>query len=1589
MVKQFGIIWVMSTVILIALTQFQSKTTLIPSNEQAALSAASTVLLPPRIVTCGEDLGELFMASLGQRDTFFINLRQGDLFRIQMRFREEGPGEQIDLYGPDGSLLSSITHTDPGAAVLQWPIDQLGVYTIVASAADNNTTGFYGISFQNDNQAGCATIMDCNAEATSFFPLAGIEAYSVQGSQNDTIRVQVQLVDPTATPKLQLFDPLGNLLLEQIGTAGELLSLSYEDLPQSGNYMILITEANGGEGGVFGISVQLIAQSCSIPVSCGAALTGSLSNWAGMEAYRLNASMGDDLLVQLGLDGAPPVLYLYQPDGQQLDSLIGTTGQVADLFFENLPMTGEYLIIATTRGTAPPGDFGISFQFLNESACSTPFLADDCEDSAFEQITEQAGVRVYDFDGEQGEFFAFQLEGSGNDFLGRLRIYDPNGNLIQEVRSEDGGSIQIVPFPLPTTGKYILVVDEWEGDYTGFFTLTGQSLGSDHEIDRTVKICLGESVFAGGQQQTEAGIYYDLAPQQGFCDAVYTTEIVLGDTVFVNVLEAVCFGDTFEYRGESYTETGIYEIVAPNPDGCDTLINLDILLVEPVESVIFDTICSGQIYGLGRNGYVESGNYTLTLCDTIVSLFLTVLPPLETNIDTSICFGQWVDVGTFRYSASGSYTNWLETAEGCDSIVNLNLEVYPLIETQIDSTICYGQFVDVGTFRYRESGNYSNMLETAEGCDSLVSLNLNVLPPIEQLIDTTICVGEFIEVNFARYRESINDTIYLETLENCDSLVILNLTVLDTALTRLDVTVCEGSTYRVGDTEYSQPGEYVQVFTGSTGCDSTVILDLEVSNIVFNDIQSELCQGAGFEINGTNYFETGFYTDTIITATGCDSIIRLDLMISDTFLIQIDTAVCPGSIIDVGENTYSASGFYIDTLNTVDGCDSIVWLQLEVLGEQFTIIDTSLCTGLAFDFGGMLLDESGLYRDTLVSSIGCDSLVELRLNMLPPPIANTQFSICQGESIVVNGISYDAPGSYQDTLQTSAGCDSILQFSLEVVSQLFTDLEVEVCEGETYLFDGNVLSTTGEYEATFTSIAGCDSIVSLSLTVFEVKNTQLVVSLCEGETYNVGDSTYSASGIYQNVLRTTENCDSVVNLDLTIVPRQENEVVAEICEGETYVLGTENYTVAGNYTQVLTGQAGCDSVVNLNLSVNPIPEINLTGETELCAGESTSLSIDDSYPIYSWSTGENTPIISVASTGTYTLSVTDDQGCVGTANLSVQVSMLNSDITPKIYPSGSLISCQGAADGALEALAFNGIAPYSWAWSTGSSTPMIDNLDPGTYVVTITDGFGCENIEEFTLTAPPEFSLSTSILPPLCIDEGGIVDVVVEGDTGPYTFQMGNTNQNIGLFEDVESGPHTITVADANGCEQLISIEVPQAEFLIEQSFEEVSITEGDSMPLLITANFPIDKIIWEPGRWLSCTDCPNPVAKPEASTVYRATVFSQSGCDLQAEFAIAVGPFNGFFISNGFSPNGDGINDTYFFQSDHRVANIQQVLIFDRWGKVLFERNDLLPNDSQLGWDGSYAGQPVPVGVYTYFVSIELQNGQTRTYKGGLTLLR
>lgn len=1600
------------------------------------------VYSPPQLVSCGQDLGDQFLSTPGQADTFLINLREGDLFSIQMAFQADEPNEQLTLYDPNGNLLASSVQNGPGANVLEWPISELGVYTIVAEAEGGTATGFYGISFQNNNRPGCASIVSCGEEVNSLFPLAGIEAFSLQANQNDSLRIQLQFLDDSKMPSVQLFDPTGNLLLSRIGQAGEQVVLTYDDLPQSGNYMILVTEAAGQESGFFGISFQLLAESCALAVDCQTDAEGEITSPAGMEAFSLAAALGDTLLVQLRYETEDivPTLYLYAPDGNLLDSIVGVANELLVFSFEGLPVTGNYLLLASSSSKTTPGNFGISFQLLNDSSCTQAFLTTGCEDNIFVSIKGLAEMQTYSFSGSAGEFVAFQLDPSAPDFSGSLRLYDPQGKLIQEATAAAGELAQIAPFALPETGSYILIVGEAEGDNTGIHSLSGQRLTTTGDIDQELSLCPGESIFVGGAEQTEAGTYYDLQVNDNGCDSILVTAVVLAERVQINVVEAICFGDTFRLRGNSYAETDIYDILIPNPTGCDTLIKLDLLLIEPVESIVNDTICAGQIYTLGRQGYSQSGTYRDTLCDTIVSLSLTVLPLIETIIDTTICQGSFIEVSTFRYLATGSYSNLLETSSGCDSLVtveltvdplietqidttictgqwievnnvryfdtgsysslleteggcdslvSLELTVIPLIETQIDTTICFGQWIQVGTFRYFESGPYSNLLETSTGCDSLVSLNLTVLPPPTTVIDTTICEGESVQVGNIRYSETGAYPIFLETANNCDSLVDLTLTVLDSVVNDLTITLCEGSSFTIGNTAYSTTGNYSQTLTGSSGCDSTVNLNLIISNTVFTNLEFDICEGASVAVNQIPYFETGFYTDTITTGTGCDSIISLQLRVADQYQIAIDSTICEGSGIQVGDSLYITSGFYVDTLSTVDFCDSIISLQLRVEEINETLIDTTICTGQFYEFGGVRLEESGVYRDTALSRLGCDSLLELRLNILPPPITNTSFRICEGDSLRINNTTYTLPGAYIDTLQTVAACDSILAFDLSIVSIIRQAQNQRICQGEFYLFAGDSLRQAGDYIATFTSSLGCDSIIELSLEVIDTSDTFLNVSICQGEIYTVGTSNFTEAGDYTIPLLNQQNCDSTVRLNLSVISRVDNAISARICEGELYSVGNSEYQQSGTYVDTLVSSLGCDSIVSLSLSVAPLPVFELSGDTSLCAGEISPLIPSNSYPTYEWSTGAVTAEIAVAAAGTYTLSVTDDNGCSNSQSRTVQVSQLAADITPTPYPNGFNISCPSATDGQLTGIAFNGILPYSWQWDTGANTPEISALAPGRYESTVTDAFACETIVDYELVAPPDFTFSVDIIPPLCVDEGGIVDIVVDGETGPYTFQLGATQQQIGLFEDVGAGTSLLSVTDANGCLREISIEVPQAEFLLTQAFEQASISTGDSVQLEVSANFPIDKIRWEPTRWLSCSDCPNPVARPEATTIYRAIIFSESGCDLTASFRLDVGPFDGFFIPNSFSPNGDGVNDRYFFQADERVEMIEEVMIFDRWGKLLFQGSDLPPNSPDLGWDGNDQNRPVQVGVYTYYASIRLYNGQVKVYKGDLTLLR
>jgi gliding motility-associated-like protein len=150
-------------------------------------------------------------------------------------------------------------------------------------------------------------------------------------------------------------------------------------------------------------------------------------------------------------------------------------------------------------------------------------------------------------------------------------------------------------------------------------------------------------------------------------------------------------------------------------------------------------------------------------------------------------------------------------------------------------------------------------------------------------------------------------------------------------------------------------------------------------------------------------------------------------------------------------------------------------------------------------------------------------------------------------------------------------------------------------------------------------------------------------------------------------------------------------------------------------------------------------------------------------------------------------------------------------------------------------------------------------------------------------------------------------------------------------------------------------------------------------------------KIIkWLPSNGLSCTDCLNPklgALKNETYTIQLEDIF---GCQGSAFINIKLNQQIDLFIPNGFSPNGDGLNDQLgVFANRKQIKRVVSMQIFNRWGLLIYEDQDFLPNESRRGWDGRYKGLDLRPDVFTYVVKVELVDGQFQMRKGEVVLMR
>ena len=406
----------------------------------------------------------------------------------------------------------------------------------------------------------------------------------------------------------------------------------------------------------------------------------------------------------------------------------------------------------------------------------------------------------------------------------------------------------------------------------------------------------------------------------------------------------------------------------------------------------------------------------------------------------------------------------------------------------------------------------------------------------------------------------------------------------DTLITE---TICKGEKYFFGGEWLTIDGVYEDKLTNVSGCDSLVTLKLTVVEQKETLLEESICKGSSFDFGGKTLTEAGTYEDKLLTADGCDSIVTLKLTVVEQKETLLEESICKGGSFDFGGKTLTEAGTYEDKLLTADGCDSIVTLKLTVVEQKETLLEESICKGGSFSFGGKTLTEAGTYEDKLLTESGCDSIVTLKLTVVEQKETLLEESICKGGNFSFGGKTLTETGTYEDKLLTESGCDSIVTLKLTVVEQKETILEESICQGESYSFGGQTLTEAGTYEDKLLTASGCDSIVTLKLSVVEQKETLIEESICKDESYSFGGQTLTEAGTYEDKLLTESGCDSIVTLKLTVVEQKETLLEETINEGESYTFGEKKLTEAGTYEEKLLTASGCDSIVTLKLTVVP------------------------------------------------------------------------------------------------------------------------------------------------------------------------------------------------------------------------------------------------------------------------------------------------------------------------------------------------------------------------------------------------------------------
>ena len=469
-------------------------------------------------------------------------------------------------------------------------------------------------------------------------------------------------------------------------------------------------------------------------------------------------------------------------------------------------------------------------------------------------------------------------------------------------------------------------------------------------------------------------------------------------------------------------------------------------------------------------------------------------------------------------------------------------------------------------------------------------------------------------------------------------------------------------------------GTYTVTITDANGCTSTSsisvgqAISLVTSSVVDSNITCNGLSDGGATASatgGTGAFTyswnnaattasitgvvAGTYTVTVTDQNGCFS--------TSSSVITEPAILVATAVLDSNESC----------LNTMDGGASVS------ASGGTSPYAYAWNTGATASFVDGL--TAGTFSVTVTDANGCTDSSSVTITHGLATSATVSITECDSFTSPSGNYTWNASGTYFDTISNSIGCDSNLTINLTILNSTSFSRNITACDSYLSINGMFIYTQSGTYTETIPNGVGCDSVVTTNLTIIHSTDSTLMMTACNEYTSPSGNYVWTMSGTYQDTIPNAIGCDSNLTIVLSIINSSTFDQTITICKGDTFSIGSSSYSTAGIYMDTLVNTMGCDSIVTTELIVDEVDvTLSLAGFT---------LTADNANGTYQWiyCDSNNLPIPGATDqsytalvSGNYAVVITDNNNnCTDTSACTlvdgVGIIDITKDIAVKVFPN--------------------------------------------------------------------------------------------------------------------------------------------------------------------------------------------------------------------------------------------------------------------------------------------------------------------------------